>query len=293
MVINGRKLADEILMELKKEIQKLPRLTVGAVLVGKNSASESFLKQKAKVAEFLGVNFKIFRYKSTIKTEELIKEVLKISRNPIENNNTTSRRSSVNGIIVQLPLPKNIKTDLVLKAIDPKKDIDALSKNPRVLAPTTEAVKFIFQKYKIIPHPFKRVGDNNKNILIVGRGRLVGQPIFKWLVSQAPYRKVVIPRKIKIIDIKQKNQLPKLARGADIIISGVGKASLINGNIIKKGAVLIDFGFSKKNGKINGDFDFGSCAKKAKITTPVPGGMGPIMVAMLFKNLLKLNKPRH
>ncbi|MDO8574808.1 MAG: bifunctional 5,10-methylenetetrahydrofolate dehydrogenase/5,10-methenyltetrahydrofolate cyclohydrolase [bacterium] len=290
MIVDGKKLAGEILAGLKKEIAKLPRrLSVGAVLVGENAASESFLKQKDKVAEILEVNFKIFRFKSGIAISKLIKEVSKLNRN-----------KNVNGIIIQLPLPGHIDTDLILNVINPKKDIDALSKNPEVLAPTVEAVKFIFQKYKI--------NYKDKNILIVGKGRLVGQPIYNWLVSQAPYRKVMIPRKIRkiiIIDIKQKNQLPKLAREADIIISGVGKAGLINGNMIRKGlpagrhgAVLIDFGFSQKDGppgsgearKISGDFDFESCAKKAKLITPVPGGMGPIMVAMLFSNLIKLNK---
>lgn len=279
MVLNGKKLAGELLTELKKEFKKLPPPMAGAVLVGKNPASESFLKQKAKVAEFLNVNFKISRFGEKIGTKKLCKEILKLSKN-----------EKISGIIIQLPLPKHIKMGLVLKTIDPKKDIDALSKNPKVLAPTVEAVKFIFQKYKI--------GLKNKNILVVGSGRLIGQPIYDWLNAQKSYRRSMRSEvKIKIINVKQKNQLPKLAREADIVISGVGKASLINGNMIKRGlpagrhgAVLIDFGFDRKNGKISGDFDFESCAKKAKIITPVPGGMGPIMVAMLFKNLLKLNK---
>ena len=281
MIVNGKKLAGEILAKLKKvslreisrreKIAKSPRLTVGAVLVGENAASESFLKQKAKTAGILDIDFKIFRFKSNIGENKLKQGVLKLNKN-----------KNINGIIVQLPLSKHVNTEKILMAINPKKDIDALSKNPKVLAPTVEAVKYIFQKYKI--------NCKDKNILIVGRGRLVGQPIYNWLVSQAPYREVVMPRKIKVIDIKQKNQLPKLAREADIIISGVGKAGLIKGNIIKKGAILIDFGFARKDGKISGDFDFDSCAKKAKLITLVPGGIGPIMVAMLFKNLIELNK---
>ena len=265
MIINGKVLADEILAGLKKEIQKLPRrLTVGAVLVGKNAASESFLKQKAKVAEILGINFNLFKISSKISNEKLCKEILRLNEN-----------KNINGIIVQLPLPKHIETKKILNIINPKKDIDALSAKPQVLAPTVEAVKFVFNKY--------RINYKNKNILIVGRGRLVGQPIFKWLTAQEQRLK----GKIKIIDINQKNQLPKLALKADIIISGVGKVGLINGNMIKKGAILIDFGFSRKNGKIFGDFEFNSCVKKAKLITPVPNGMGPIMVAMLFRNLFK------
>ncbi len=308
MIIDGKKLAGEILDGLKKEIAKSPRLTVGAILVGKNPvsrpdiesgrgspalrAAESFLKQKAKVADTLGVNFKIFRYNSKIKTEKLRKEILKINKNQIKSNYPSSRRSSVNGIIVQLPLPKHINIEKILAAINPKKDIDALSAKPLVLAPTVEAVKFIFQKYLPTGDPNgDKINYKDKNILIVGRGRLVGQPIFNWLNANKSYRQSLRSNvKIKIINVKQKNKLPKLARWADIIISGVGKAGLVTGNMIKKGAILIDFGFDRQNGKIRGDFDFDSCVKKAKLITPVPGGMGPIMVAMLFKNLFKLNK---
>lgn len=272
MIVGGRKLADEILAGLKKEFVKLPRrLSIGAVLVGENPASESFLKQKAKVAEILDVNFKVFQFNSKITAKKLRDEILKLNKN-----------GKINAIIAQLPLPKHIKTGVILATVNPKKDIDALSKNPRISAPTVEAVKFIFEKY--------RINLQNKNILIVGKGQLVGQPIYKWLTSQDSYREVKIPIKIRIIDVKQKNQLSKLAREADIIISGIGKAGFIGSNIIKKNAVLIDFGFDKKNGKIFGDFDFASCAKKAKLITPVPGGMGPIMVVMLFRNLFKLNK---
>lgn len=215
-------------------------------MVGENPASESFLKQKAKVAEILGVNFKVFRYDAEIKTEKLIKEILKINENSIKNNYTTSRRSSANGIIIQLPLPKHIKTESVLNVINPKKDIDALSKLPLVLAPTVEAVKFIFKKYKI--------NYKTKNILIIGHGRLIGQPIYNWFnsqfASQETSRSLVRQslNQVRIIDVKQKNQLLKLAREADIIIGGTGKAGLIKDSMIKKNSILIDFGFSRKNG---------------------------------------------
>ena len=268
MIIDGKKLAEEVLAELKKAIRKPPPLTAGAVLVGKNPASESFLKQKSKVAEILGIDFEIFKFNSKILTKNLQGEILKL------NNN-----KNINGIIVQLPLPKHIDTKKILNAISPKKDIDALSAKPLVLAPTVEAVKYIFEKY--------RISLKNKNILIVGRGRLVGQPIYNWLSSRTSDRQLM---KINILDIKQKNQLPKLARQADIIISGVGNSGLMNGSMVKKNSILIDFGFSRENGRIGGDFRLESCAKKAKLITPVPGGMGPIMVAMLFKNLFKLSK---
>jgi len=273
MIIDGRKLADEILANLKKEIKKLPRLTVGAVLVGSSAASISFLRQKEKFAKSLGIRFKVFNFSQKITTEKLVREIKKLNE-----------LKTINGIIVQLPLPKHIKVGEVLNAINPQKDMDSLSKTPKVLAPTVEAVKFIFKKYKI--------SYKNKNILIVGRGRLVGQPIYNWLTAQESSRYLMRSKEkiIKTIDIRQTSQLPNLTKKADIIISGVGKAGLIKGPTIKKDAVLIDFGFDRKNKKISGDFEFESCAKKAKLITPVPGGMGPIMTVMLFRNLLKLNK---
>ena len=262
MIIDGRKLAGEIAGKLKNK-NKLPRLTIGAVLVGGNAASLSFLKQKSKTAEKSGIGFKVFEFDSRIAAARLKREILKLNQD-----------KNINGIIVQLPLPKHVNPDEILAAIDPKKDVDALSKRPLVLAPTLGAVKFIFKKY--------RIGYKDKEILIIGRGRLVGQPIYEWLVKEN--------KRVKVIDERQKNRFPKFTRNADIIISGVGKGGLIKGEMIKRGTILIDFGFDRKDGKITGDFDFKSCAKKAKLITPVPSGMGPIMVAMLFKNLVKLNK---
>ena len=243
MIIDGRGLAGEIIGNLKKK-NKPPRLSIGVVLVGGNAASISFPKRTRR----------LLLHK---------KEILKLNQ-----------YKNINGIIVQLPLSKHVNPDEILAAIDPKKDVDALSKRPLVLAPTLEAVKFIFKKY--------RIGYKDKEILIIGRGRLVGQPIYKWLVKEN--------KRVKVIDERQKNRFPKFTRNADIIISGVGKGGLIKGEMIKRGTILIDFGFDRKDGKITGDFDFKSCAKKAKLITPVPGGIGPIMVAMLFKNLVKLNK---
>ena len=283
MIIDGRKLAGEIAGKLKNK-NKLPRLTVGAVLVGRNPASTIFRKQKAKTAATLGINFKVFKFDQKITTGRLAKEVLKLNSS-----------KAISGIIIQLPLPKRIKTDEILRAINPGKDVDALSPEPLVLAPTAGAVDYVFKKYKIDPR--------NKSVLIVGRGRLVGQPIFKWLSKTGG--------RVKIVDERQKNTLIKFTLGADIIISGAGVAGLIKGDMVKRGAILIDFGFSKVVRKNSpplenkfliskrkaqfskgggGDFDFKSCAKKAKLIPPVPGGMGPIMVAILFENLVKLNK---
>lgn len=260
-IIDGKNLAFEILKNLKK--RKMPSLSIAVVLVGRDPASMSFLKQKAEAAKFLGIDFEVFLFPKNIGAAELRGEISKLNRS-----------KSIGGIIIQLPLPKHINRDLMLNAISPDKDVDALSEKAKVLAPTAEAVKIIFKKYKI--------NFQNKKILIVGRGELVGGPIFNWLSK--------IAKKVEIVDETQKDILSLYTRRADIIITGVGKAKLINGVMIKRDAVLIDFGFEKKADQIFGDFDFQSAKKKAKLITPVPGGMGPMSVAMIFKNFLKLHK---
>lgn len=236
---------------------------LAVILVGKDPASLSFIRQKEKAAKILKIDFQLFNFPENISTKNLYKNIIKLNK-----------AKDIGGIIIQLPLPKRIDKNLILKNINSYKDVDALSKKPKILAPTVEAVKFIFRKYKI--------NFTNKKILIIGQGELVGIPIYNWL-----FKKV---NNLEIINKKQKNNLSQYTEKADIIISGVGKAKFINGKMIKKGVILIDFGFDKKNKKIFGDFDFESVKKKAKLITPVPGGMGPLTVAMLFKNFLKLNK---
>lgn len=264
MVIDGKKLAFKILYDLKYQRAKFKsRLRFAAVLVGKDPASISFLNQKRKAAEILNIDFKIFQFSSRINTSELKKEILKLNRS-----------KKIQGIIIQLPLPKHIDYRLILNTVAGHKDVDALSGKSKVLAPTIEAVKFIFKKYRI---NFKK-----QKILVVGKGELVGQPISNWLSKRT--------KLVEVINEKQKNTLSQFTKGADIIISGVGKAGLIKGSMVKPGAILIDFGFNKKNNQIYGDFDFESVKNKAKLLTPVPGGMGPITVVMLFKNFLKLIK---
>ncbi len=271
MVIDGKKLAQDIIQELKEERKKISKkIRLAIVLIGNDPASLSFIKQKEKVAEEIGIDTRIYQYEDSIKTKELRKKVGEICR-------VTYNR----GIVVQLPLPSSINTQVVLNAILPQKDPDILCEKNlgsfytnrlQVLPPVLASIKFLLEKYQI--------SIEGKNVLIIGRGRLVGKPVSLWFINQ---RATVIVANSKTKDLET------FISKADIIVSSAGEPGLITGDLIKKGAVVFDAAVVSENGKLKGDCD-NSVKDKAGFITPVPGGIGPLCVAFLFKNLLELVK---
>ncbi len=272
MIIDGKKLAQEIIRELKEEREKIPKkIRLAVVLVGNNPASLSFIKQKEKVAQEIGIDMRIYQYVDSIKTKELRKKVGEICR-------VTFNR----GVIVQLPLSPSIKTQVVLNAILPQKDPDVLSERNlgtfytgrlEILPPVLASIKFLLEKYQI--------EIEGKKVLIIGRGRLVGKPAGLWFINQRAT--------VTIANSKTKD-LEKFISKADIIVSSAGKPGLITGDLIKKGAVIFDAAVVSENGKLKGDCDFNSVKDKAGLITPISGGIGPLCVTFLFKNLLELTK---
>lgn len=247
ILLDGKKLSERILGNLKKRIKKSgKKLKLTAILVGEDKNSLIFLRQKEKACQFVGIDFQLYRFPANICENELAKEIKKIAADKL-----------CHGIIIQLPLPGHINTDRILSLIPAQKDVDVLSGKtikPEVLSPVLAGILALLKEYKI--------NLRGKKIAVVGRGRLVGQPIIKWLEA----------RGIKPIDDIRK---------ADIIISGVGKPGfIIKGDMVKRGAIVIDAA---------GDVDFESVAKKASFITPTPGGVGPMTVAMVIKDLLILN----
>ncbi|MBI4059619.1 bifunctional 5,10-methylenetetrahydrofolate dehydrogenase/5,10-methenyltetrahydrofolate cyclohydrolase [Candidatus Giovannonibacteria bacterium] len=262
MVIDGRALAEKIKTELKSEVlgsQKKIRLAV--VKIGSDAATEKFLEQKKKFAEDIGVDVRIYEAPvdiSTNKLREKVSEIVHIKENT--------------GVIVQLPLPAQINTQYILDAIIPKKDPDILSSKSRGLSPVVRAIDYIFKTYG--------VELKAKNIVVVGAGRLVGKPIAAWLLNQKAT--------VSVIDENTPNS-EHFTNNADIIISGAGKPRIIKPEMVKDGVVAVDCGTSEAAGKISGDFD-PEVSNKASLFSPVPGGVGPLTVAMLFKNLIELSK---
>lgn len=271
MIIDGKKLAEEIKNSLREKILSFKtKSRLAIVKIGSNSVTEKFLEQKKKFARDVGIDVRIYEFGENISTNQLRKEVSKIVH--IEKNS---------GVIVQLPLPKSINTQYILDTIPPEKDPDMLSSKSfglfatgrsKILPPVVGAVKFILENNSI--------DSRHKVVVIVGAGRLVGKPIAMWFINQEATVSVLNEY---TPDIKH------LTFVADIIISGVGNTNIVTSDMVKEGVVAIDCGTSELQGRLVGDFDPG-VAKKASLFTPTPGGVGPLTVAMLFHNLVELSK---
>lgn len=281
-IIDGRKIRDEVLDIIKKEVSVLLFQPIFCdVLVGEDPSSAQYVRMKAKTAESVGIHFHNASFPATITTEELIKEI-----------KTLNKMKNMCGIIVQLPLPEHIDKQTVLDAIDPELDVDCLGKvaseefyqgnKERIKQgfPTALACMAILDSLSLdLKDP--RHGGAGKKIVVLGQGMLVGKPISALLgfrnISSVP------------IDIRTENK-EKLIKEADVIISGIGKAKHIADDMIKKGVVLIDAGTSESNNSIVGDVDLESVKDVASFVSPVPGGVGPVTVAMLLKNVLNVAK---
>jgi len=266
MVIDGKKIASEILKGLKKQVR--PEGFLAAFLVGNDSNSESFLKQKEKVAKELGVDFRLYKFPEKITQDELRKEVLKVAEH-----------KTCGGAIVQLPLPAHISEQYVSNAIPREKDVDVLGeralgafyagRNP-VLPPAVGVVEEIL---KVTSHK-----SQVARVAVIGRGALVGKPVAVWFMDKAA--------ELSVFTSKTGDTKDKL-KDADVIVSGVGKANLFGAEDVKDGALVIDFGYDTKDGKFCGDFE-APAGETSIIYTPTPGGTGPILVAKLFENFYRL-----
>jgi len=274
-IIDGRKISENILKQLKLEIALLHFQPVFCdILVGNNPVSAQYVRIKARLAEKIGIKFQRADFPESISTEELVAEIHKL--NGMEN---------MCGLILQLPLPGHIDRKTALDAIDPSIDVDCTgevnaklfySGHGRLNFPTAAAVLAVLNSLG--------VNFEHKNILVVGQGDLVGKPV-TFLLRQ---------RNLEV-NIADKNtpDLKILTKPADVIISAVGKAKLIYGEIIKPGGIVIDAGTSEAdNGGIVGDVDFETVSTKAGFLSPVPGGVGPVTVAMLLANVVQVAKSK-
>lgn len=288
-LLNGKALAERILAGLRAEIGSR-QLTLAIVNVGSNPAIEKFIAQKRKAAETLGVAVKCYEYETEISTNELRKRIAVIVHDV-----------DPDGIIIQLPLPEQVHAQYILNAVPPEQDVDVLSARAvgdfsvgksKILPPVVGAVKALFEGYGI--------EYRSKHVVVVGAGTLVGKPVATWLANEKVSFTVVDEHTPDISEFTKK---------ADILISGVGKSGLITGDMVREGAVVIDAGTSVGHqlpatshqqaagsgepvAALAGDVDFDSVSVKAAYLTPVPGGVGPLTVAMIYRNLLTLARVR-
>ena len=252
--IDGNKIAQQIIAELKERSQPTKRLV--AVLVGDNESSLSFLKKKEDVAQELGVDFQLREFEQSITQEDLEEEIMRLSND-----------DSVGGIIVQLPLPIRLNRSEVIAKIDMSKDVDNLTGEAAISAPAVRVVQDILKEVHF--------DLSDKTVAIVGsKGFLVGRPVVRWFSDQSLR---IDNLKIKTADIETED-LESFLADADLIISGVGKESLIDSSWLKEGAGVIDFGYPA-------DLDLNS--EQLSFYTPTPGGTGPVLVVELFRNFYK------
>jgi len=280
VIINGKKFAQNLKNNIKREIKFLkikkkivPGLTV--ILIGNNTPSEIYVRNKEISAQEVGINSKVLRFKNSITEKKLI--------SIIHNLNNDKK---VHGILVQLPLPQHINGSKIVEEINPNKDVDGfhpinvgnLSSGKDSLVPCTPLGCYLMIK------SIKK-DLTGLNALIIGRSNLNGKPMAQLLLKENCT--------VTISHSKTRN-LKELCKKADIVFAAVGKPNFVKGNWVKKGSIVIDVGINRinhKNGyKIVGDVDFKSVVKKAKAITPVPGGVGPVTIACLLSNTLKAFK---
>ncbi|MEK7534573.1 MAG: bifunctional 5,10-methylenetetrahydrofolate dehydrogenase/5,10-methenyltetrahydrofolate cyclohydrolase [Patescibacteria group bacterium] len=279
MKIDGRKIAEKILEELKLKIQKLnaiPHLAI--ILIGNDPASKTYVKQKILTAEKIGIKTSLFQYPSSVSMKDLF-----------EHLNDLNHLNTVHGIIVQQPLPPHLNLENIMHAIDPRKDVDGFHPNSKFQSPIALAVFKILGVIRATPRMVARQRPrllrggfkkwlNSQKIVVIGKGETGGKPIINML-KQMGIEPVVI-------DSKTKNP-EQLTKKADIIISAVGKPNAIKPEMIKKGVILIGVGLHKGNdGKLHGDYEEEKIKNIASFYTPIPGGVGPVNVAMLLENLV-------
>lgn len=277
-IIDGKKIAKNIRMELKEEITKLknegraPGLTV--VMVGNNPASETYVSMKEKAAEEIGINSKLIKKEESISEEALLKLI-----DQLNNDN------SVDGILVQLPLPDHIDEKKVIESIKADKDVDGFHpiNTGRLFSGQEDVLRYEACTPLGIIRLLEREGIeiDGKNATVVGRSNIVGKPIAHLLLERHAT--------VTICHSHTKDLKAEIKR-ADIVVAAVGRPEMITGDMIKEGAVVIDVGINRVDGKLLGDVEFETAKKVVSKITPVPGGVGPMTIAMLMENTVKARK---
>lgn len=275
MIISGTQLAKEIKENVKKEVVeaakkygRVPHLVV--ILVGEDPASQSYVKGKGKDAEEVGFKSTTIRKPETISEEELL-DIIRVLNND----------DSVDGILVQLPLPKHIDEDKVIETIDKSKDVDGFhpanvaalwQKRPCTFPCTPKGIIKLLDK--------AGVEIEGKNAVVIGRSNIVGLPVAKMLIDRNAT--------VTVAHSRTKN-LPEVTSNADILVVAIGKPKFVTADMVKDGAAVIDVGVNRnpETGKLCGDVDFEACVEKASVITPVPGGVGPMTRACLMENTLE------
>ncbi len=275
-IIDGKKISAEIKEELKNEVAQLKAQgiegTLAVIQVGNDPASSVYVNNKKKACAYIGINSESFELPEETTQEELLALITKLNAD-----------DSINGILVQLPVPKHIDEKTIINAISPKKDVDGFHPEsvgslvigqPGFVSCTPAGIIELLKR--------SNVTIDGKNCVIVGRSNIVGKPMALLMLRENAT--------VTIAHSHTKN-LKEICQNADILIIAIGKREFITGDYIKEGAVVIDVGIHRdENNKLAGDVKYDEAEKKASQITPVPGGVGPMTIAMLMNNCVKAMK---
>lgn len=283
-IIDGRALAEKIKDEVVEEIAggrkgdellNCPRPNLAIVLVGEREDSKIYVNLKEREAKRVGIDTHLYKLEENVSEKELLETIAFLNGD-----------DQVDAILVQLPLPSHIDTDKVIQAVNPEKDVDGFHPdnlnmllgtcdNPPVMPPVFDAVLEALSSIK-----YELRGEQ---VCIVANSDIFGRSLAKVMECRGAKAEAVKPDDVKLED---------KTREADVLITAVGKPGFIGGDMVKKGAVLIDIGISKEAGKVAGDIDFDDVDDMASFITPVPGGIGPLTIACAFRNAVALFKRR-
>lgn len=276
VIIDGKELAKKIRANLKIECDELKKKNIksklAVIMVGEDSASKVYVRNKSRACEDVGIEYEEYLLDVNTTQKELIELIKKL------NNDKT-----INGILLQSPIPSNLDINEAFRTISPQKDVDGFNpvnvgklvlNQDTFVSCTPYGIMKMLEEYDI--------DLTGKNVVILGRSNIVGKPLIHCCLNK---NATVTSCHSKTQNIAQK------AKEADVLISAIGKANFVTADMVKDGAVVIDVGINRlDNGKITGDVDFESVKEKASYITPVPGGVGPMTIAMLMNNVIKATR---
>ncbi|BBM53449.1 methenyltetrahydrofolate cyclohydrolase [Leptotrichia trevisanii] len=278
-IIDGKALSEKILKEIEQEHSELEKKAgrkagLAVIIVGENPASQIYVRNKIRACERVGFHSETIRLDENISEESLLLEIEKL------NND-----SNIDGILVQLPIPRHIDGLKVINAISAEKDVDGfhttnigkmmIGDETGFLPCTPAGVIQMFEEYNI--------DLEGKDVLVIGQSNIVGKPMTLLLIKKRAT--------VQVCNSKTKNLSEKLQK-ADVVVAAAGSPKLVKTTDVKEGVVVIDVGINRVDGKLCGDVDFEEVSKKASFITPVPGGVGPMTIAMLIKNTFKSYKQK-
>ncbi|WP_017727017.1 bifunctional methylenetetrahydrofolate dehydrogenase/methenyltetrahydrofolate cyclohydrolase FolD [Halalkalibacterium ligniniphilum] len=276
-LLNGKKLAEKKREEMKKEVSALrekgivPGLAV--ILVGENAASKVYVRSKQKACEEIGIHSTLTEMPDTISEQELLQEIDRL------NND-----ASIDGILVQLPLPDHISEQAVIERISPAKDVDGFHPINIGKMMTGEDTFLPCTPFGVVEMLKEaNIEFEGKHVVVIGRSNIVGKPVGQLLLNENAT--------VTYCHSRTRN-LPEITKQGDILIVAVGKANFVGEEHVKPGAVVVDVGINRVDGKLCGDVDFNQVEPVASYLTPVPGGVGPMTITMLLHNTIQSAKQR-